>query len=41
MINKTGKASAKEVYDLSQKIIDDVYNKFGIKLEREVQLVNF
>ena len=41
LINKTGKASAKEVYDLSQKIIDDVYNKFGIKLEREVQLVNF
>ncbi len=41
LINKTGKATAKEVYDLSQEIIDDVYKKFGIKLEREVQLINF
>lgn len=41
LINKTGKATAKEVYDLSEKIIADVYKKFGIKLEREVQLINF
>jgi UDP-N-acetylmuramate dehydrogenase len=41
LINKTGKASTRDIYDLSEKIIDDVYNKFGIKLEREVQLINF
>lgn len=41
LINKTGKATAKEVYDLSEIIIADVYKKFGIKLEREVQLINF
>lgn len=41
LINKTGKANAKEVYDLSQDIIDDVYKKFGIKLDREVQLISF
>ena len=41
LINKTGKATAKEVYDLSQDIIDDVYKKFGVMLEREVQLINF
>jgi UDP-N-acetylmuramate dehydrogenase len=41
LINKTGKATAGEVYDLSQRIIDDVNKKFGVKLEREVQLINF
>ena len=41
LINKTGHASAKEIYDLSQRIIDDVNKKFGVKLEREVQLINF
>jgi len=41
LINKSGKASAREIYDLSEKIIADVYEKFGIKLEREVQLINF
>jgi UDP-N-acetylmuramate dehydrogenase len=41
LINKTGEAKASDIYNLSKKIITDVYNKFGIKLEREVQLINF
>ena len=41
LINGTGKATAKDVFDLSKKIIDDVYKKFGIKLEPEVQFINF
>lgn len=41
VINKNGNATAKEVYDLSEKIIEDINKKFEIKLEREVQLINF
>lgn len=41
IVNPEGKASAKDVYDLSEKIIDDVYKQFRVKLEREVQLINF
>jgi UDP-N-acetylmuramate dehydrogenase len=41
LINKNGDAKAKDVMELSEMIIDDVYKKFGIKLEREVQLINF
>ncbi len=41
VINRTGKAGAKEIYDLSEKIINDVKERFGIALEREVQLINF
>jgi UDP-N-acetylmuramoylalanine--D-glutamate ligase len=41
LINKTGKATADEIFNLSEKIISDVGKKFGIKLEREVQLINF
>ena len=41
LINPENKAKAKDIYDLSEKIIDDVYEKFGLKLKREVQLVNF
>lgn len=41
LINKTGEATAKEIYDLSEIIIGEVDKKFGIKLEREVQLINF
>lgn len=33
-----GNASGKEVFDLSQTIINDVETKFGIKLEREVNI---
>lgn len=41
LINRTGKATAREIYDLSEKIISEVYKKFGVRLEREVQLINF
>jgi UDP-N-acetylmuramate dehydrogenase len=41
LVNENGHATAADVYDLSEKIISDVYNKFGVKLEREVQLINF
>ena len=34
-----GNATGCEVYDLSQKITDDIHHKFGVKLEREVNLV--
>lgn len=32
-------ATGKEIYDLSQKIMDDIYEKFGIQLEREVNII--
>lgn len=34
-----GNATGKEVFDLSQKIIDDIYQKFQIQLEREVNIL--
>lgn len=34
-----GNATGKEVYELSQKIINDIYEKFGILLEREVNII--
>jgi UDP-N-acetylmuramate dehydrogenase len=34
-----GGASGKEVYSFSERIIDTVYHKFGIKLEREVNIL--
>ena len=36
IINK-GNATAKDVYNLIQHIIETVYNKFGVKLEPEIQ----
>lgn len=41
LINPEQKAKAAEVMELSEKIIEDIDKKFGIKLEREVQLINF
>lgn len=32
-------AQGSEIYDLSSKIISDISNKFGVKLEREVNIV--
>ena len=39
IINATGKASGQEIYDFSQQIIDSVQEKFGIVLEREVNVL--
>lgn len=41
LINKSGKAKADDLVILSRKIISDVFKKFGVRLEREVQLINF
>jgi len=34
-----GNATGKEIYDLSQKIVESVHEKFGVLLEREVTVV--
>lgn len=34
-----GKASGAEIYDLSQKIQESVFEKFGVMLEREVNII--
>ncbi len=34
-----GNATGQEIYDLSQRILDDIYDKFGIRLEREVNII--
>lgn len=39
IINKTGNASGKEIFDFSTMIIDSVKEKFGIELEREVNIM--
>jgi UDP-N-acetylmuramate dehydrogenase len=33
-----GGGTGKEVYDLSQEIIEDIQQKFGVSLEREVNI---
>ncbi len=39
VICNLGKASGKEIFDFSQKIIQSVYNQFGVSLEREVIVI--
>lgn len=39
IINANGEASGKEIYDFSTQIIDSVNQKFGIILEREVNVL--
>lgn len=34
-----GSATGQEIYDLSQRILDDILEKFGIQLEREVNIL--
>lgn len=41
LINPKGEAKASDLIELSDKIIEDVADKFGVKLEREVQVINF
>ncbi|MDQ1097407.1 MULTISPECIES: UDP-N-acetylmuramate dehydrogenase [Chryseobacterium] len=39
IINATGKATGREIFDFSTLIIDSVREKFGIELEREVNII--
>ncbi|WP_124641305.1 MULTISPECIES: UDP-N-acetylmuramate dehydrogenase [Amniculibacterium] len=39
LVNKTGLATGKEIYDFSSRIIEDVKEKFSVQLEREVNIV--
>jgi UDP-N-acetylmuramate dehydrogenase len=39
IVNKTGLASGKEIFDFSTMIIDSVIKKFEIILEREVNII--
>ena len=39
IINATGKATGQEIFDFSIQIIDSVKDKFGIELEREVNII--
>lgn len=41
LINPEGKANSGEIFSLSEKIIKDVREKFGVTLEKEVQFINF
>jgi len=34
-----GNATGKEIYELSEEVIGSVFNKFGIKLEKEVKII--
>lgn len=39
IINATGNATGKEIFDFSTEIINSVKDKFGIELEREVNII--
>ena len=40
-MNTYAKASPKRLTDLAEKISEDVYKKFGVRLEPEVQYIGF
>lgn len=39
IVNKTGNATGKEIYHFSQEIINSIWEKFEIELEREVNII--
>jgi len=39
IVNATGHASGREIFDFSSEIINSVQEKFGIELEREVNMI--
>ena len=39
IINATGNATGKEIFDFSTEIINSVKEKYGIELEREVNII--
>ncbi len=39
IVNATGNATGKEIFDFSTEIINSVKEKFGIELEREVNII--
>ncbi|WP_080780480.1 UDP-N-acetylmuramate dehydrogenase [Chryseobacterium phocaeense] len=39
IVNATGKATGKEIFDFSTEIINSVKEKFGVELEREVNII--
>jgi len=39
LINKTGQATGQEIFYFSAELIRDVQQKFGITLEREVNII--
>ena len=39
LVNATGKATGKEIFDFSTKIIDSVRDKYKLELEREVNII--
>ncbi len=40
ILNATGNATGREIFDFSQLIIDDISEKFNITLEREVNIIS-
>lgn len=38
-INKNNKATGEELYQLSEKVIEKIFEKYNVKIEREVQFV--
>jgi UDP-N-acetylmuramate dehydrogenase len=40
IINPGGRGTAGQISELSGRIIDDIFGKFGIKLEREVEFIS-